>query len=96
MDIAIAALVGVFGMLIIMSNAVIVYRRIRYKSNESWVPIFGGLFLFIAFCLVPGQVPVYIKVLPFIIDWGCVPGMIHTFIFWKVIYPKWKREGKIK
>lgn len=96
MVIAVAILIGVFGMLIIMSNAVIVYRRIRYKSNESWVPMIGGLLLFIALCLIPEPVPVYVKILPFIIDWGCIPGMMHTFIFWKFVYPKWKREGKVK
>ena len=87
---------GALGTYIIIYNDIVIYRQITKKTTESWIPVFGGLLVFIALFEIPYDFPWYLKLLPFIVDWGCIPGLTHTLIFWIYIVPKWKREGKIK
>ena len=96
MNIAIGIILGALGIYLIVINAVIIYRQIRYKSSESWIPLLGGLFLFMALNFIPNRLPWYVKLMPFIIDWGCIPGLVHTAIYWIFVVPKKKREGEIR
>ena len=47
----IAVLVGLFGLLFIVSNWILLYFRIVYKGTSSFAPIIGGVCLAIAFLL---------------------------------------------
>jgi hypothetical protein len=92
MDALVTILLGAIGTFFIVMNAGIIYSQFKHKSSSSWIPVLGGTFLFLALCQLPYKLPWYILTLPFIIDWGCIPGMLHTFIYWKFIYPKKKDE----
>jgi len=91
-DLLIVIICGSIGLFLTGMNAVIIYQQIKQQSSSSWVPFLGGFCLFMALMSLPYNLPWYVKLLPFIIDWGCFPGLIHTFIYWAFIHPKVKQD----
>lgn len=68
-------------------HAMIVWQGfIRKKRTPSWVPLFGGLFgVAAAFVLpVPGLSRWWW--VPLFLDYGSVPGLTHTAIWWFLYY----------
>jgi hypothetical protein len=89
-------LIGSFS-LVYYNGAVFWIRDVKKRMAPSWIPLFGGLLGSGAIILIPGMykhVPWWI---PFIIDYGCLPGFLDTAYFWLITkdeiieagLPKW-------
>lgn len=68
--------------------AVVSFCAMRRKAS-SWVPLLGGLFGAIACYLSPFPVANRYYWLPFVLDWGSIPGLLYT-----VVYLAWQRGVK--
>lgn len=69
-------------MVIICNWIVFIKRYILRKTNASWIPFVGGVSVSIAFSL-----PIYKNLndlygIPLLLDYGCLWGFLHTFIFY--------------
>ncbi len=70
------------GLFIVIDNWRKVFLYIiKKKSPGSFVPVIGGLFVFLPVYFWPGHKQLWLYILPFIIDYGCIPIMVHTLIY---------------
>lgn len=78
----VAIALAAVSILIIAGNAVIILRGLTGRAkNESWVPILGGTLGVLALLIAPWPRLRDYWFIPLLIDWGCVPGLLHTAIF---------------
>ncbi len=54
---------------------------VRHKNPPSWIPLLAGCFGAAALFLLPIPGVKHWWWLPFLLDWGSLPGIIHTLIF---------------
>ena len=80
---------GVIGLLIILLNWFTRYHAYyvvpkmskeeqEKRLGEPWIPIIGGLTIFFALRFI--DAPVWLQFLPFILDWGCLPGFVYFIV----------------
>ena len=91
----IVILVGLFPLFIISRNWYI-FWLIHIKKTESpnWTPILGGMLVFLAL-LALGKPYYYWCWLAFVIDYGCLPGIIESVIYYRQNEREyWRKHGK--
>ena len=67
---------------IIVLNWGIFWRsHIRRSNSSSWIPLLGGCLGAAGLLLLPGQNSAKWCWLPFLLDWGSIPGLSYTG-FW--------------
>ena len=74
------ALLGIFVFIFIYNWAVVIKYLITKRHPESWGPLVGGLSGVAGLFLLPVDMPVTVRLLPLILDWGCLPGFVYTGI----------------
>lgn len=77
----ISTLFFLLGAWITFANWVGIYRYYKYKKHSSSIPLFGGLFLFISLIIIIKTPYKALSFIPFILDYGSFPLMIHTIWF---------------
>lgn len=77
----ISTLFFVIGAWITFANWVGIYRYYKYKKHSSSIPLFGGLFLFISLIIIIKTPYKALSFIPFILDYGSFPLIIHTIWF---------------
>lgn len=80
-----AAILGFFGLYLFFGNWYVFFIGfIKRKNAPSWVPLFSAILLCVAILLIPNNPYRWLCWVPFIIDWGSLPG-ITTSIIWLII-----------
>ena len=75
------ALLAIF-IWIALLNWRVFYLRLTGRRAPSWIPLMGGVSGAAGLLLLPvGEVAGYWWVPP-LLDYGCVPGLIHTLYWW--------------
>lgn len=71
-------------------NWSVVWQGVRKPEGyvPSWIPIVGGLLGYIGIAYLPSEELHSYRLLPFLLDWGCIPGFLHTAYFW---IGRWRR-----
>lgn len=77
----ISACFFLFGIWITAANWGGIYCWFRYKKHTSSIPLLGGLSLFISLLLIVKPPYKILSVIPFVIDYGSLPLLIHTIWF---------------
>lgn len=68
----------VFFLYVASLNWAVVWQGIVKRKHSSWVPLVGGLVGVAGLFIVPlDRLHSYWWV-PLILDWGCVPGLLHS------------------
>lgn len=68
------------GSFISMMNWRCFFYGVIYKLHSSWIPLFGGLCLSIGLSMLYGFHA--ICALPLALDWGALPGIAYSVIWW--------------
>lgn len=76
----------VVGLFFVLMNWIVVVRRVLLGKHSSWVPVLGGFLTSIGIILLPYQDLRFYWWIPFIIDFGSLPGLLFT-----VFYFAWMR-----
>lgn len=76
-----AGILGILSVFIILTNwsAVIIFSRNKEKHFSS-IPLLGGIFLCIAFAIIPNNPYVYLCWIALFIDVGCLPAVIQALM----------------
>lgn len=72
-----AVLILGLGVYVIVLNGCIVFNNISGKKFVSWVPLLGGLLAAIGLGALPVEGASRWAWVPFVIDYGCLPALIH-------------------
>jgi hypothetical protein len=81
--ILISTLFFIIGFWIIIQNWILVFKYILTKKKQpSWIPLAGGFILMLSLGIQPFEDFSKYWLIPFILDWGCIPGFIYTLIFY--------------
>jgi hypothetical protein len=79
--ILISALLFIVGCWIIILNWISVFKYILTKKKQpSWIPLVGGFVLMLSLGLQPFEDFSKYWLIPFVLDWGCIPGLVYTLI----------------
>lgn len=81
MDLFVVIIMGLLGLWITISNWRGVFRYYKYKKSTTSIPLFGGLFIAIAFVFIPNNPVSYVWWLAFLIDYGSLPLLLQTICF---------------
>jgi hypothetical protein len=54
--------------------------HVRRQPSGSWIPILGALLMAIGFAFAPWPTLTRLWWLPFLCDWGSLPGLVHTAV----------------
>lgn len=73
------------------NDAILWQELIRKKKTASWVPVFGGALGAVSFLIFPVPRLARWFWLPLILDYGCLPGILHTAFFFVI---RWRRSKK--
>ena len=73
---------GIVGVSVTIYNWSIVYGWFIKKRATMWIPILGGGGIGLAFMLCPGNAVWYLFWIAWFLDWGCIPGFVHTLIYY--------------
>ena len=80
-----SVLFGLVGVWLTLLNWHIFWKGIICKQKTpSWIPILPGGFLCSAIYLFPDNPYRVYCWIGFLIDWGCIPGLMHTF--WYILF----------
>ncbi|MBZ0134916.1 MAG: hypothetical protein K8I27_00920 [Planctomycetes bacterium] len=89
----IAGVLGAFFLMLAYGNGWIAFQQIVLrKKAPSWIPLFGGFAGACAVIIAPVDGLWVWAWIPLLIDWGCIPGFVHTAFFWLYLVPKMKRH----
>ena len=76
----ISILTGCIGIWIGIMNWATIIAVTKTKKTASLAPFFGAILMIIALLLMPIQKPWWIFILPFVIDYSCIFGIINRVI----------------
>lgn len=76
----ISIIIGCIGIWIGIMNWVIIIAVIKYKKFASSAPFFGAIIMVIALLIMPFQKPLWIFLIPLVIDYSCLFGIINRLI----------------
>ncbi|MCA8915905.1 MAG: hypothetical protein KDB90_10880 [Planctomycetes bacterium] len=90
----VAGLLAALFVLLALGNGSIAFRAFVLKQKApSWIPLIGGVAGAIAFIVVPiGGLWMWAWI-PLLLDWGSIPGLMHTALFWLFVVPRLPRDG---
>ena len=71
----------VFLWLAAMNGSIFWQNYIKREKAPSWVPLVGGVFGTLSLLLLPIDSVKPWWWVPLIVDFGCVPGIVHTLIW---------------
>jgi len=68
-------------------NAIVAWKLyVRKVPAPSWIPLMGGMCGVFGFALIPIEMAHKLCWLPLILDYGSLPGLLHTAIFHVIYY----------
>lgn len=67
-------------------NWVCVINALFFGKYSSWGPFVGGGIGCAGFLLAPNEALNQLWWLPFLLDWGCLPGLTHTLLYFAVAH----------
>jgi hypothetical protein len=76
-----AIVLGVAGGLVIVGNWRVFLMGVRGERAPSWVPLIGGVLGSLSCWLAPSPWFNANWRVPLFIDWGSVPGLVHTLVW---------------
>lgn len=54
---------------------------LRKENSPSWIPLLGGIFMFLGFYFFPGNTAKHLAFIAFLLDWGSLPGIGHAIVY---------------
>lgn len=57
---------------------------IKKKPSPSWIPLLGGILMFLGFYLFPDNLLSSLAWLAFVLDWGSLPGIGHAIVHHRI------------
>ena len=79
--ILVVVLLSCFFWIAIMNGTIFWQSHIKKEQTSSWIPLIGGLFGLCALIIMPVENVIYWCWLPLLLDWGCLPGITETIIW---------------
>ena len=86
---------GLGGVLLLVSiwisllNAGVAWNlHVRKVRAPSWIPLMGGVCGAFGLLLIPVEIAHKLCWLPLILDYGSLPGLLHTIIFYVIYYSR--------
>lgn len=76
----ISIIIGCIGIWIGIMNWVTIIAVIKYKKIASSASFFGAIIMVIALLIMPFQKPLWIFLIPLVIDYSCLFGIINRLI----------------
>ncbi|HEY6139557.1 MAG TPA: hypothetical protein VI670_17480 [Thermoanaerobaculia bacterium] len=67
--------------IIVLNWAVVWTAKVGRKKVPSWTPLLGGVLAAAGLALIPNTSHWWW--LPFLVDWGCLPGLVHTVLMYR-------------
>jgi len=70
-------------------NACVAWKLyVRKVPAPSWIPVMGGMCGVFGLIFIPVEIAHKLCWLPLILDYGSVPGLLHTAIFYTIYYTR--------
>jgi hypothetical protein len=70
-------------------NAIIAWKLyVRKVPAPSWIPVMGGMCGVFGLIFIPGELAHKLCWLPLLLDYGSLPGFLHTAIFYVIYYSR--------
>lgn len=76
----ISIIIGCIGIWIGIMNWDTIIAITKYKKIASLAPFFGAIIMVIALLIMPFQKPLWIFLIPLVIDYSCLFGIINRLI----------------
>ena len=57
---------------------------IKKQPSPSWIPLLGGILMFLGFYFFPNNSMSSLAWLAFLLDWGSLPGIGHTIVYHQI------------
>ncbi|MEN5181276.1 hypothetical protein ABE501_16015 [Comamonas testosteroni] len=57
---------------------------IKREYSPSWIPLVGGIFMFLGFYFFPKNPIDHLAFIAFLLDWGSLPGIGHAIIYHQI------------
>ena len=86
--IAAVSFLAIFAYIAVSNWLIVIKSLVTKQDQESWVPIVGGFSGVVGLFLLPVNMPESVRLLPMILDWGSLPGHIHSAIWHVWFKPK--------
>jgi len=55
---------------------------VKKEDSPSWIPLLGGVCLFLGFFFFPNNPKSNYAWLAFLLDWGCLPGFVYSIYYY--------------
>ncbi|WP_298486005.1 hypothetical protein [uncultured Ruminococcus sp.] len=72
-----ATTLGCLGIWIVIMNWLVIYAFVKHNKKSSGTPFVGAILLIFALLILPFKIPLWIFVIPLIIDYSCFPWIIY-------------------
>lgn len=76
----ISIIIGCIGIWIGIMNWATIIAIIKHKKSASLAPFFGAVIMVIALLIMPVKKPLWIFLIPLVIDYSCIFGIINRII----------------
>ncbi len=83
--VSIACLIG--GVFVMTMNWLTIYTWLASRKHSSWTPGIGGALFGIGIALIPLPLVRSYWWTGLLLDWGCLPGMLHAAVYlaiWRI------------
>ena len=90
----IAAFIILYNLRVLLFIQILPRYSRRRPKYESWVPLLGGLLGACAFFTLPIPSLKQWFWLPLVLDWGSIPGIAYTLIWYLFFKPKTAKQSK--
>ncbi|HEY3332165.1 MAG TPA: hypothetical protein VGK19_19210 [Capsulimonadaceae bacterium] len=72
---------GLFLWLAVLNGVVAWKIWLKRVAASSWIPLLGGVFGELGLALLPVPNMLHYWIWPLLLDYGCVPGLLHTLVW---------------
>lgn len=66
--------------IVAFNDYVFVLQAVLRRRAPSWIPLLGALFGAAAFVVISGRAALRWCWVPFVLDWGSLPGIAHALV----------------